>query len=319
MDAGRASAVLRIGELSRRLGISDHLLRAWERRYGLLRPMRSAGGFRLYSEDDERRVRRMQAHLARGLSAAEAARVTLDEDQALRSGLDTDASGQPSGLIDAPRALARAMDEMDEPAVQALLDRLLADFTVETVLRDVVLPYLHAVGERWERGQTSVAQEHFASNLLRGRLANFARGWGSGRGPRAILACPPGEEHDLPLLAFGIVLHRNGWRVSFLGANTPFEELTRTTSELQPDLVVLAAVTSARFDAVDGHLSRLAGIAPLALAGAGATAAVAQSVGARRLDDDPVTAAEQMQPPGQARPDARRHRSAVDGSSSGQA
>src|SRR5215207_10428056 len=305
MDGGRVSAVLRIGELSRRLGISDHLLRAWERRYGLLRPMRSAGGFRLYSEDDERRVRRMQAHLARGLSAAEAARVTLDEDQALRSGLDTDASGQPSGLIDAPRVLARAMDEMDEPAVQALLDRLLADFTVETVLRDVVLPYLHAVGERWERGQTSVAQEHFASNLLRGRLANFARGWGSGRGPRAILACPPGEEHDIPLLAFGIVLHRNGWRISYLGANTPLEDLTRTAAELQPGLVVLAAVTAERFNGMDAHLSRLTRIAPLALAGAGATRALAQAVGAHLLDKDPVTAAEQMPPPRQSSPEAR--------------
>ncbi len=298
MDAGRASAVLRIGELSRRVGISDHLLRAWERRYGLLRPMRSTGGFRLYSEDDERRVHRMQAHLARGLSAAEAARAALDEDQALRSGLDSDGSGQAGGQIDAPGALARAMDEMDEPAVQALLDRLLADFTVETVLRDVVLPYLHAVGERWERGQTSVAQEHFATNLLRGRLANLARGWGSGRGPRAVLACPPGEEHDLPLLVFGIVLHRNGWRISFLGANTPFEDLARTSAELLPDLVVLTAVTPERFDGVNGHLSRLAGLAPLALAGAGATPAITQSVGARRLDDDPVTAAEQMQPPG---------------------
>jgi DNA-binding transcriptional MerR regulator len=76
MEAGQASAELRIGELSRRLGVSDHVLRAWERRYGLLRPMRSPGGFRLYSEDDERRVRRMQVHLSRGLSAAEAARAT---------------------------------------------------------------------------------------------------------------------------------------------------------------------------------------------------------------------------------------------------
>ena len=68
--------LLRIGELSRRVGVSDHVLRAWERRYGLLKPVRSAGGFRLYSEADEGRVRRMQAHLAGGLSAAEAARAT---------------------------------------------------------------------------------------------------------------------------------------------------------------------------------------------------------------------------------------------------
>ena len=80
MDTPDGPPVLRIGELSRRLGVSDHVLRAWESRYGLLQPVRSAGGFRLYSEADESRVRRMQAHLARGLSAAEAARAVLGED-----------------------------------------------------------------------------------------------------------------------------------------------------------------------------------------------------------------------------------------------
>src|SRR5579862_9864158 len=73
-------ALLRIGELSRRLGVSDHVLRAWESRYGLLQPVRSAGGFRLYSAADEWRILRMQAHLADGLSAAEAARSVLRED-----------------------------------------------------------------------------------------------------------------------------------------------------------------------------------------------------------------------------------------------
>lgn len=304
MEAGQASAVLRIGELSRRLGVSDHVLRAWERRYGLLRPMRSPGGFRLYSEDDERRVRRMQVHLSRGLSAAEAARATLGEDQASAASQDQ-AVERGDAQFDVPGALARAMEEMDEHAAQAVLDRLLADFTVETVLRDVVLPYLHAVGERWERGEAIVAQEHFASNLLRGRLANLARGWGNGHGPTALLACPPGEEHDLPLLAFGIVLHRNGWRISYLGANTPLEDLTRTAAELQPDLIVLAAVTAERFNGMDAHLSRLTRVAPLALAGAGATRAIAQAVGAHLLDKDPVTAAEQMPPPRQPSPEAR--------------
>ena len=79
------SPVLRIGELSRRLGVSDHVLRAWESRYGLLRPVRSAGGFRLYTEADERRVRQMQAHLAHGLSAAEAARAVLGENSGVRT------------------------------------------------------------------------------------------------------------------------------------------------------------------------------------------------------------------------------------------
>jgi methanogenic corrinoid protein MtbC1 len=130
--------------------------------------------------------------------------------------------------------LARSLDAFDEPAAQALLDRLLADFTVESVLGQVIVPYLHDLGERWARGQASVACEHFASNIVRGRLAGLARGWGNGHGPRAILACPPGEQHDIGLMAFGIVLHRNGWRVHYLGADTPIGDLSQAVREVRP-------------------------------------------------------------------------------------
>jgi len=161
---------LRVGELSRRTGVSAQLLRAWERRYGLLQPARSAGGYRLYAEADERRVRRMQAYLAQGLSAAEAARAALSADDP--------ASVPPTarqGLAGGAAALARCLDAFDEPVAQAVLDRLLADFTIEAVLGQATLPYLHDLGERWARGQTSVACEHLASNILRGRLAGLAR------------------------------------------------------------------------------------------------------------------------------------------------
>jgi methanogenic corrinoid protein MtbC1 len=106
------------------------------------------------------------------------------------------------------------------------------------------------------------------------------------------------------LLAFGIVLHRNGWRVSYLGANTPLEDIARTAADLRPDLVVLAAATPERFEGLDAHVSRLARIAPLALAGAGATPTMAQANGARLLTGDPVTAAEQTPPAGQPHQEA---------------
>ena len=156
---------MRIGELSRRLGVSDHVLRAWERRYGVLRPVRSPGGYRLYSQSDEIRLRRMQAHLARGMSAAEAARAALSEapDQASQE----EGGALSHGLAAAAHALEQSLDDFDEPRAQAVLDRLLADFTVETVLREVVMPYLHELGERWAQGRTTVSGEHFASNLLR--------------------------------------------------------------------------------------------------------------------------------------------------------
>jgi MerR family transcriptional regulator, light-induced transcriptional regulator len=284
--------LLRIGELSRRLGVSDHVLRAWESRYGLLQPIRSQGGFRLYSEADETRVRRMQAYLADGLSAAEAARATL----AGGVGADPVRAAEPQDAAppgDASRAaLQQALDAFDEPAAQAVLDRLLADLSVPAVLRDVVMPYLADLGERWQRGTASVTLEHFASNVIRGRLAGLARGWGSGHGPRALLACPPGELHDLALMVFGIVLNRNGWRIEYLGTSTPIEELERAVDATRPDLVVLAATMPKALKPLRPALASLARRVPLALAGAGATAQIASAVGARLMAGDPVTEAE---------------------------
>lgn len=195
MESPGDRPLLRIGELSRRLGVTDHALRAWESRYGLLQPVRSAGGFRLYSAADEWRIREMQAHLADGLSAAEAARTILRED-----GSASAKSAPPAGpdlaaatVSELAAALRQALDAFDEPSAQAVFDRLVSDLSLTAVLRDVVLPYLAGLGERWQRGTASIAQEHFATNIIRGRLAGLARGWGSGHGPRAILACPPGS------------------------------------------------------------------------------------------------------------------------------
>ena len=292
MDTPDGSPVLRIGELSRRLGVSDHVLRAWEARYGLLQPVRSAGGFRLYSEADALRVRRMQAHLADGLSAAEAARAVLGQD----SRADGRAGGTdrvPTTESELSGALRQALDAFDEPAAQAILDRLLSDLSLTAVLRDVVLPYLTELGERWERGTASVAQEHFATNVIRGRLAGLARGWGNGHGPRAVLACPPGELHDLALMVFGIVLHRSGWRIDYLGMDTPLTELTRTVTARHPALVVIAATLPETLRPLAAQLTALAQRAPLAVAGAGATPEIASTVGARLMMRDPVTEAEQ--------------------------
>jgi DNA-binding transcriptional MerR regulator len=294
MDTPEGPPVLRIGELSRRLGVSDHVLRAWESRYGLLQPVRSTGGFRLYSEADESRVRRMQGHLARGLSAAEAARAVLGEDNG--AGAEPGRAAGPHRGAPAASELSgdlwQALDAFDEPAAQAVLDRLVSDLSLPAVLREVVVPYLTELGERWERGTASVAEEHFASNVIRGRLAGLARGWGNGHGPRAVLACPPGELHDLGLMVFGIVLNRNGWRIDYLGTNTPIDELTRTVEARRPDLVVLAATLPEHLEPHATQLTALARRAPLALAGAGATPHIAGAVGARLLTGDPVTEAE---------------------------
>jgi MerR family transcriptional regulator, light-induced transcriptional regulator len=267
--------LLRIGELSRRSGVSPELLRAWERRYGLVRPVRSPGGLRLYSLDDVERVRTMRRHLDAGVAAAEAASLATDAG----SGLSNGGRAEGPRLGEERSELAAALDAFDDARAHAVFDRLLALVTVDALVADVVVPYLHDLGERWARGEVSVAQEHFASNLLRGRLLGLARGWGNGLGPLAVLACPSGEQHDLPLLMFGLVLRARGWRISYLGADTPIETVAEVAGSLDPALVVISSVAPEWLRPLRRELFAIARRHRLALAGPGA-----DGIDVRRLE-----------------------------------
>jgi MerR family transcriptional regulator, light-induced transcriptional regulator len=279
---------LRIGQLAKRTGVSPELLRAWEQRYGLLQPARTAGGFRLYSAVDEARVQHMQSLVSGGLAAAQAARLVLSDGEPA----PPTASPAATTLEDAAGYLTASLDRLDEQAANAALDRLFAAYTVETVLQDVVLPYLHRLGERWEAGEASVGQEHFASNLLRGRLLGLAQGWGQGQGPGAILACLPGEHHELGLLAFGVALRRRGWRITYLGTDSPISAVADIAPTLAPAVVVLLSIRPQGFLDHAPEIEQLAKQVPVMIAGAGATPEIARQTQTRVLEQDPVSAAE---------------------------
>jgi methanogenic corrinoid protein MtbC1 len=282
------SGYLRIGELSRRTGVSPELLRAWERRYGLFEPARSPGRFRLYSDADLARVEAMKAQLERGLSAAEAARMALASP-------GTAPTAASSAALDEPlEALRTALDAFDEPAANAAIDMLLASISVESFLRDVALPLLRELGDRWERGEVTVAQEHFASSLLRGRLLGLGRGWGRGAGPHALLAAPPGELHDLGLVVVGLTLRDHGWRVTFLGADTPIETVADTARRIDADVVVLAALMPSRIGTQAEPIRELARERSVVVCGVGASEELASGLGARYVPDDPVSAADAL-------------------------
>jgi DNA-binding transcriptional MerR regulator len=251
-------AVMRIGELSRRTGVTPELLRAWEQRYGLLRPIRSRGGFRLYSSDDEARVRRTTALIADGLSAAEAARLA-----GTGSGVE---SAERPPVADLAAELRRALDGFDAAAGHAALDRLLSTVSVDFALIEVLIPYLRELGDRWAAGTVTVAQEHFASHLVRGRLLGLAGDWGAGARSTAVLACLPREAHDLGLVLLGVLISRHGWQVTFLGADTPFETLETSVHALRPTLVVLATVDHSTFRRHADEISILAASTPVAVA-----------------------------------------------------
>ena len=280
--------LVRIGELSRRTGVGVDTLRAWERRYGLLRPQRSPGGFRLYGTTDQERVAAMKAMIDSGVSAAEAARLAVSRASPAAE------SGVGEGGDDHAERLAAALDRFDEADANAILDDAIARFTVNAVASRVLLPVLHEIGTRWESGEVSVAEEHFATALLRGRMLALGRNWGAGGGPLAVLACPPGEQHDLGLIAFGLVLREGGWRIALLGSDTPIETIADAMAKLAPNAVVLAAVTREPFERVADQIRALTAATTVLIGGEGASEKLAERLGAQALPPDPVSASAGM-------------------------
>jgi DNA-binding transcriptional MerR regulator len=276
-----------IGELSRRVDVAPDRLRAWERRYGLLRPRRSSGNYRLYSKVDEARIRLMRRYLDDGVPAAQAAELAVGARFAVRAGDHERMHDDEAALaIDEMRA---SLDAFDETSAQRILEQLFAAYTPTTVIRDVLLPYLYRVGERWADGHLTVAQEHFATSFLQARLLALARGWDRGLGPRALLAAAPGEQHVCGLIAFGVALHQLGWRITYLGADTPWPMVASAAGTVAPDVVVVSAAMQGRVRETDAR--EVAARWPLALAGAGCDPDRAARIGARCLEADPVSAA----------------------------
>ena len=193
--------------------------------------------------------------------------------------------------------LRLALERFDEAEANTLLDEALAGLTVETVADHMVLPAMRAIGERWESGEVSVAQEHFATGVVRGRMLSVARNWGAGSGPLALLACPPGEEHDLGLVVFGVVLRARGWRITYLGPDTPIETIAETAEQLRADAIVIAALDPEPFERAARQLSKLASECHLLIGGAGAGPAIAKRLRVELLDEDPVRAAAELSGP----------------------
>jgi MerR family transcriptional regulator, light-induced transcriptional regulator len=271
------------------VGVSPELLRAWETRYGLLRPERTPGGLRLFSEEDERRVRRMCALIAGGVPASEAARLAK-----LEEGPGAVAGAEGAQAIE--ELLEAAVESLDEAGAQSALDTMFRRLPLQRALVEVVLPFLNTVGRRWASSRMSVAQEHFASNIIGARLRGLSRGWGEGVGPLAILACPAGERHDLGLLCFGLALRERGWRITYFGADTPLEEITRSLEKLPPAVVVLCASTPEPLLAAREEIGTLRDRGRVAAGGSGVTAQLASELGLEYLGGDPVAEASALRP-----------------------
>lgn len=190
-----------------------------------------------------------------------------------------------------------AVETFDAEAAEVVLARLFWDIPLSAGVTGVVLPFLREVGDRWEAGTLSVAHEHFVSDMLRRKLFVLSSvpphqvlEDASAPSPVVLLACPPGERHDLVLLCVALMLRERGVRARFLGADTPVPAVLSAARAASADAVVLAATRSTAFTAHSTSLLRLAEDHTLYLAGRGADERTVAEVGATALPEDPVRA-----------------------------
>jgi methanogenic corrinoid protein MtbC1 len=269
------AAMLNIAALSRRTGVAPDTLRKWEQRYGVLRPVRTAGGQRRYSEMDVQRVEWLRDRIRDGWRIGEAARVI---DEATSVALD-----EPSDLRD---TLIAAIAENDPRAVSATLDQAFAVLRLEQALAEVVTPALQWAGDAWHRGELSVAQEHAITAKVRAHLGKLiSEGRGGVRGS-AVLACAPGEHHDIGLLMLAVTLRADGWRVEFLGADTPVDAAVAFAERIGAGMLCLSASRTESVDVLRDALGAVepSGLIVIVVGGAAITPEIAGELEATYAD-----------------------------------
>jgi MerR family transcriptional regulator, light-induced transcriptional regulator len=266
---------MRIKTVSDLTGIPIGTITAWERRYDLLRPERAvSSGYRIYTDDDVALLQRIRSLLDQGYKISEAiARLQVERRE------PTGASAHPDDALLALRTqLEQHLLQFDRAAADALRQRLVL-VPFRHAIDGVYLPLLTRIGEGWERGTVTVAQEHFASAWCRDQLVGMllAVGADPSGGPRALCAGFPGEQHELGLLAVAVKLALLGVRVTYLGPDLPTDELVAVAAAHPAELVCVSVMRDLPSTALRAFAEEVAARLPsgstLVLGGPGAAVA----------------------------------------------
>ncbi len=245
--------------VAQQLGLAPGTLRAWEQRYGIVRPARSEGGYRLYDDEDVAILREMAALVAAGMQPALAAEQLRSGPPAIRaSGSEAVVTGLPGHA-----ALIASGRDYNVGALEAVLDEAFATASFERVVDDWLLPAMVAVGEAWAQGWLDVSQEHFISSGVMRRLAAAFQAAGHPRGGRAVVTgLAPGATHEIATLAFATMLRRAGLRVTHLGADLPVDSWVTAVRATRPDAVVIGVPRAVDGAAAADVLAALADAVP---------------------------------------------------------
>jgi DNA-binding transcriptional MerR regulator len=265
------SSGLNIAALAQRTGVAPDTLRKWEQRYSILQPTRTAGGQRRYSERDVARVEWLRARLDEGYRIGEAASL-----------LGTVGVEPARSARDHLKGILRALDDGDTGEIGMRLDQAFALLGVDDTLSSVLQPLLEEVGDRWERGELTVAEEHLVSEAVRSRLGHLLADSGGGVRGVAILACAPGERHELGLMMAALALRRDGWKIVYLGADTPLADAFGMAEKLSANVLGISVAIEAHGSALTEEIGKTdppAGL-QLVVGGAGASRGLARQLGA---------------------------------------
>jgi methanogenic corrinoid protein MtbC1 len=222
---------LNIAALTQRTGVPSDTIRKWEQRYGVLHPERTAGGQRRYSELDVARVEWLKERIREGYRIGEAAALLGAGDQVART---------PAELR---TAFVTATIASDVDALGQLVDQALTLSTLDESFAQVLTPALIEVGEHWAAGMVSVAQEHLASSAVRGALQKLLSDQRADVRGTAVLACAPGERHEIGLLMLAVLLRSDGWQIAYLGADTPFVDAVALAERLDATTLCFSAAS----------------------------------------------------------------------------
>ncbi|HXV40112.1 MAG TPA: MerR family transcriptional regulator [Steroidobacteraceae bacterium] len=260
------AANLPIRTISSLTGVHAVTLRAWERRYGLIRPARTPKGHRLYTHQHVERIRRVLALMERGVPISRV-RDLLDAEPSAETAA---ASGRWRPDIE---RMAAAIARFDEQELDRIYDEALSVHPIEQVTQRLLLPLLIQLGERWRDLAGGIAEEHFFAMYLRSKLgARMQHRMRYATGPRLVAACAPGEQHEIGLLLFALEAHVAGMRTVLLGADTPLPDLAIARQRSQGDAVVISSSVDPAPSFFNDALPQLVGQAGVPVFVGGSTA-----------------------------------------------
>ena len=231
----------RIHRFSKLTGLTTHVIRAWERRYGLVTPVRGANRYRLYNDEDVRLFRYLKSQVDQGTSIGELAEIGREKllEQIQREFVAAPVEPPPSERLIAD--LTQALHEHDRVGFERKLNGALAVIPFEEALHRFLLPFQEHIGQLWHDGKLGVAQEHYASNLIKQKIFSAINQLRMvEEGPHIVVACPSQEWHEISALTAGYLCAARGCRLHYLGANLPIPELANFCAHIRPSYVLLS-------------------------------------------------------------------------------